>query len=103
MKSFYVINEDSNSKKFESYDIMPYLLDKYYTASKSDRPKTFNECKKFIEKNSMYQWWARTEYEIIITDWPFKKYEEKWDIHKQVMMNIDVITYVFIDNINSKD
>lgn len=99
MKNFYVIWEDINKKKFEPYNIMPYLMDCYNKLSKKGRPSTFEECKEFIEKNSMYMWWGRTQYEIIIADWPFKKYEEKWDIHQQIMMNIDTVTSLFMENI----
>ena len=49
----------------------------------------------------MYQWWARCEYEIILSDWPCQKVEEKWDIYRQIMLNIDIITDVFIENIKS--
>ena len=39
-------------------------------------------------------------------DWEFHKAledttGEKWDIYKQILMNIDVITDVFIENIKS--
>lgn len=88
VKSFYVINE--NNGKFEPYDIVPYLLEEYKAAK--NKPKTFNEFKEFIRGKSMYMWWARCEYEIIISDWPGERKKEKWDIHKQVMMNIDTIT-----------
>lgn len=88
VKSFYVINE--NNGKFEPYDIVPYLLEEYKAAK--NKPNTFNEFKEFIRGKSMYMWWARCEYEIIISDWPGERKKEKWDIHKQVMMNIDTIT-----------
>lgn len=88
VKSFYVINE--NNGKFEPYDIVPYLLEEYKATK--NKPKIFNEFKEFIRGKSMYMWWARCEYEIIISDWPGERKKEKWDIHKQVMMNIDTIT-----------
>lgn len=102
MKEFNTIIYDVNKRKFEAYDIMPYLIDEYKTTKKKDRPKTFDECKEFIKKWSMYRWWARCQYEIIIVDWPNQSHSEKWDIHKQVMMNLDTITEVFMDNLNVK-
>ena len=99
-KEFNVICYDINKRVFTKYDIMPYLLSKYKNLKKKDRPKEFNECKDFIKKESKYQWWSRCEYEIIISEWPVEKYKEKWDIHKQVLMNIDIITEVFMYNIN---
>lgn len=100
MDKFNVIWEDNG--KFAPYDVIPYLKDRYEALKKKDKPKTFDEFKEFIRKESMYMWWSRTQYEIIITDWPSKTFEEKWDIHKQVMMNIDVITQVLIESLHIK-
>ena len=123
-KEFNVIIHDINSKEFKSYNIIPYLL-RCYKKSKN-KPKTFDEFKKFITKNSMYQWWSRCEYEIILSPWPYtsspserydkegeddiKAWKEHWrkhlnecekiDVHYQVMMNIDVITNLFMSIIN---
>lgn len=47
----------------------------------------------------MYQWWSRCEYEIILVDWPCQKKSEKWDVYKQVMMNIDIITEILMKNV----
>lgn len=47
----------------------------------------------------MYQWWSRCEYEIILTDWPNQKKFEKWDVHEQVKMNIDIITELLINDV----
>ena len=126
-KEFNVIIHDVNSKEFKSYNIIPYLL-RCYKESKC-KPKTFDDFKEFITKNSMYQWWSRCEYEIILGPWPYtsspserydKKGEddieawkehwkkhlnecEKIDIHYQVMMNIDVITNLFMDIVNEEN
>lgn len=123
-KEFNVIIHDVNSKEFKSYNIIPYLL-RCYKESKC-KPKTFDDFKEFITKNSMYQWWSRCEYEIILGPWPYtsspserydKKGEndieawkehwkkhlnecEKIDVHYQVMINIDVITNLFMNIIN---
>lgn len=124
-KKFNVIIHDVNSKEFKPYNIIPYLL-RCYKESKC-KPKTFDDFKEFITKNSMYQWWSRCEYEIILGPWPYisspserydKKGEddieawkehwkkhlnecEKIDIHYQVMMNLDVITKLFIEIVNN--
>ena len=123
-KEFNVIIHDINSKTFKSYNIIPYLLS-CYKESKC-KPKTFDEFKEFIKHQSMYQWWSRCEYEIILGPWPYttspserydKKGEddvgawkehwkkhlnecEKIDVYYQIMMNIDVITKLFIEIIN---
>jgi hypothetical protein len=98
MIPFNVIWENYNTKKFEAYDIMPHLVNVY--KSKKDKPTTFDEFKQFIEQESRYFWWARCQYEIIISNWVGTKYEEKWDIHKQVMLNLDIITKILMDNLH---
>ena len=99
-KEFNVICYDINKRIFTKYDIMPYLLSKYKNLKKKDRPKEFNECNDVIKKESQYQWWSRCEYEIITSEWPVEKCKEKWDIHKQVLMNLDIITEIFMYNIS---
>lgn len=99
MEKFNVIVHDFNKDEFEAYDIIPYLVDKYESAK--DKPKTFEEFKKFIKGWAMYQWWGRCEYEIILSSWPPKeKSERKWDVYMQVMLNLDVITKIVIESIN---
>lgn len=99
MKPFYVLNWNFNSRKLVKYDIMPYLIDRYKNKKQSDRPETKEEIKQFILDSSKYQWWARCEYEIIISDWPNQQTHKKIDIYYQVEMNIDVILDMFIENI----
>lgn len=97
---FNVINYNFNSKKFESYDIMPYFINTYKKIKrKKTCPKTFEEFKKFVETNSMYMFWARCEYEIVLQDWPCMKINEKIDIHWQIKMNIDLITKILMENV----
>lgn len=101
MKQFNVIIHEFNRHKFEPYDILPHLRDKY--EAKKVKPKTFEEWKKFILDESMYQWWSRCEYEIILADWPCEKDKKKIDIHMQVEMNIDVITEILMNEYDNKD
>lgn len=97
---FNVINFEFNSKKFESYDVMPYLIDCYDNVKrKKECPKTFDEFKKFVESKSMYMYWSRCEYEIILSDWPNGKTHKKVDIHYQIMMNIDIVTDILMKNV----
>ena len=101
MKTFNVITYDFNSGKFVEYDIMPYLIRTYNEKKekKETLPETFDEFKNFVKSESKYQFWARCEYEIILIDWPCQKNHEKWDIYKQIMMNLDIVTKVFMENI----
>lgn len=97
MKSFNVIINDFNRDTFEPYDVMPYLVDEYNKAEV--KPSSFHEFKDFVKQIALYQWWGRCEYEIILVDWPNQKVSEKWDVYKQVMMNIDTIVGILIENI----
>lgn len=98
MKSFYVIYQDFNRRTFKPYDIMPYLVEQYNNSE--NKPSTREEFIEFIKSESMHQWWARCEYEIVIAGWPNTKTYKKWDIHKQVLMNIEIITDTLINNVN---
>ena len=97
MKSFYVIHQDYNAKEFEPYDVMHYLVEQYKKVK--NKPKTKDEFIEFIKAESRYKWWSRCEYEIIIAGWPNENTREKWDIHEQVMMNIDIIADILIENV----
>lgn len=94
---YNVIYFNFNSKKMEQYNIMPHLLSEFNKLE--NKPKAFDEFKDFILKKSFHQWWSRCEYEIILSDWPSQTIKEKWDIYKQIEMNIDIITCIFIINI----
>lgn len=98
MEKFNVIVFNFNSQKMEYYDVIPYLVDRYEEFK--DKPKTFEEFKAFVISNAQYQWWGRCQYEIILSSWPPKEdCEEKWDVFRQVMMNIDVITKLVMNSI----
>ena len=110
MKQFNVINCDFNSKKFKSYNVIPYLVNAYNDIVEKHKkypkdkywnvPKTFAEFKEFVKKESQYQFWARCEYEIILVDWPCQKHEEKWDVYQQIMMNLDLVTKTLMEELN---
>ena len=103
MIPFNVIEYDFNTQKFQAYDVMPYLVSVYEeskTQNYRKTPKTFEEFKKFVEKESQYQFWGRCEYEIILVDWPCQKHEEKWDVYQQIMMNLDLVTRILMENVS---
>ena len=110
MKQFNVINYNFNAKRFESYDVIPYLVrayndrvqlhNKFPENKYLEVPQTFDEFKKFVQKESLYQFWGRCEYEIILIDWPCQKHEEKWDVYRQIMMNLDLVTKILIEELN---
>lgn len=105
-RKFYVLTWDFNRDKIEHYDVLPYLrnrLEERIEKSKKDDdeyfkvPKSFDEFKKFVECESMYQFWSRCEYEMIVHGWPVRKNDYKIDVHEQIMMNLDVISGILFD------
>lgn len=83
---------------FEHYDVIPYLIEEYKSAEV--KPSTIEEFKVFVERKARCQWWAKCEYEIILSDWPCKRHSEKWDVYCQLMMNIDTVVKIFMQNLN---
>jgi len=139
---------DTNQRNIKFYDIMPYLVDCWEDEKKrkhktwnrdfdnSDKeiddtkmPETFEEFKRFVDKKSMYQFWSRCEYEVIVSAWPphpkrdedgniktynydiynsekrsiptIDFYDEKLDVYRQIEANIDVLTKHFMSYVNS--
>ena len=113
MKQFNVLCWDFNSDSLVPYDVLPYFRDRYKEQVKQAKkypkndywkvPTTREELKEFIEKKSMYQFWARCEYEMICHGWPVQKNEHKLDVHEQIMMNIDTITDILFTELNNKN
>ena len=99
IKPFNVINFNINSGEFGVYDVMPYLVECYQNEKKSKRPVTFDEFKEFVKSQSMYMYWSRCEYEVILLDWPNQKKYKKIDIHWQIMNNINIVTNVLMENV----
>lgn len=122
MKKFNVLTWDFNTDKLEPYDVIPYFVERYKDRKKkADRksykkmaevnpeykkyyglPETLDEMKGFIEGESVYMFWSRCEWEIIVHGWPVKGNEYKLDVHEQVMMNIDTIAGIVLDEVNKR-
>lgn len=96
---FNVILEDNGT--FKAYDVMPYLMRCFN--NKKNRKAGILESKDnfrdFVKYESMYMYWARCQYEIILSDWPCQKNHEKWDVYRQIMMNLDIVTDVLLKNL----
>ena len=101
IKEFNVIIHNPNSNKFEKYNVIPYFIN-CYKSQKKDKPVTYEQMKAFVTSRSMYQFWARCQYEVILSDWPCCKNTHKLDVHEQIMNNIDLITTIVIDNLSNK-
>lgn len=101
VKSFNVILYDPNKNRFVQYDVIPYFIN-CYKEKKKDKPKTFEEFKKFVQARSQYMYWSRCQYEIILSDWPCGETTYKLDVHEQIMNNIDLVTILVMNNVTKK-
>ena len=70
MKEFNVIWLNPTLREFEKYNIIPSLINRYNKEKELNKNSSFEEIKKFILSESLYRWWSKCEYEIILTDWP---------------------------------
>lgn len=95
---YNVLIQDFNSRKFVPYDIFPYLYRQYN--EREQKPLTLQEYKNFILSEARYQWWARCEYEIIVSGWPNITNSKKIDVYDQIELNIDAITTLFIEYVD---
>lgn len=95
---YNVLIQDFNSRKFVPYDIFPYLHRQYN--KREQKPLTLQEYKDFILSEARYQWWARCEYEIIVSGWLNITNSKKIDVYDQIELNIDAITTLFMEYVD---
>ena len=100
---FKVIMDNVNTKQFESYDVMPYFIRCYEEAKKENRPKTFEEFKEFVKGKSMYMFWSRCQYELVLKPLVGHDNEQKADVHWQLMHNINLVTSILMLNLGFKE
>lgn len=96
---FYVIIGDFNHNSFTHYDILPYLSNSWKKLSKKKREE-ITDLKEWVKDRLRYQYWSRTEYEILLLSWPPIDNEDprKIDIFWQCEPNLDIITKLFKEN-----
>jgi hypothetical protein len=97
-RTFNTIIYNINHKKFETYNVITYLVKCY--KEEGDKPRTLDDFKLFVERHARYQWWSRCEYEIVLSDWPSQTESEKVDIFWQIMNNIDVVAELLQESVS---
>ena len=106
---WYVLYYNINSRKLESINIISRkLIEDVYKQIKSGKITNKSNLREYLRKEFMYRYWSKSEYEILVTDWPpvTKKIDkESWvseksltkiDIYDQIKDNLDNITDLFI-------
>ena len=91
--------EDINGKQMKKYDIFEHYgfaqdVKDAYKKHKDD----FENFKEAVRQSLSYFFWAKCEWEIVLSPWPESNrfHEKKIDVYDQVRMNWDVfIKYVW--------
>lgn len=87
-----------NKKKIDTFNIFEHRSFLEYV-KKAKELKTKEEFKKQLRSELMYYFWAKAEWEVLITPWvggDREKCAVKIDVYEQVMSNWDVfVDYVF--------
>lgn len=99
---FNVLIWNFNTQTIEEYNVIPYFVREWKEEKDKSKFKSFDDIKEFVRSKSLYQFWSRCEYEMIVKGWLVTKREIKLDVHEQIMMNLDLVTQVFINTIGWK-
>lgn len=108
---FNVLEYEWNERDIKHYNVLPYFRGIWhgdgYNFDKDD-VKDKDSLKKWIERTSQYNFWARCEYEFLMAPWPYndknlKDDLRKIDVHQQIMMNIDIITDLLYEEFMTKE
>lgn len=87
---------------------MPYLYRRLEEKRKKRqitlKDLTLEKLKEFIDSESKYQFWARCEYEVILSSWPPRENgrRHKMDVYEQIHMNLDNIAKLMYDDLQKK-
>ena len=105
MNQFNVLRWDINGNKVEYYDVLPYFRKCYNSCKKKDRPVTRDQWEEFVHDKGTYMFWARCEYEILISQWPphpspDKNKHIKMDVWNQINSNLDVVVNLLMSEYN---
>ena len=97
-KEFNVIDYDSVSKKFVSYDVIPFFVEKY-NGIKRGRPITFDDFKEMILSESFRQFYGRYEFEFELVK---SNCQKTVDVDWQIRNNLDLVTEIVMEQVKNK-
>ena len=98
IKRFNVIDYDSGSKKFVSYDVIPFFVEKY-NEIKRGRPITLDDFKELVLTESFRQFHGRYEFEFEIVK---SQTCCTIDIDWQIRNNLDLIAEIVMEQVKNK-
>lgn len=114
MKKFNTLFLDFGTKKYKSYDVLPYFRDCWNNPSfaikdeKDEILKTKSKhlLKKWIIDRSKYEYWGRCQFEFLIASWPFGTRSLHKNLDEFFKNSPDMSDYsilIDLDNIIMKD
>ena len=88
---WYVLYYNSNTHRIEQFNIFDHASFNKAVMKIFDKGKLMDmaEFEDAIDKEAMYYFWCKAEYEVLVGDWISKKDEQKIDIYGQLDMNWD--------------
>lgn len=94
-----VWNWSFNHDDLETYDVGYRFVLAVDQARPGELPTTLEELDGFLLSEARYCFWAKCEYEMIVTGWPQQKNERKVDIYGQLRLNWDRFVSAFWDEV----
>lgn len=87
MFQYKVLKFNHNKKEIEFWDIGPTVTNLF-----SDIPSnaTYEDFSQTIEIRLQSRFWARCEYEVVVSDWPNGTTHRKIDIYEQIKANWEI-------------
>ena len=108
MIEYRVVIWNFATDRVEHYHIMPYLYRRLEEKRKKKqitlKDLTLERLKEFIDNESKYQFWARCEYEVILSSCPPRENgrKHKMDVYEQIHMNLDNIAKLMYDDLQKR-
>lgn len=98
-----VLFHDFNKDEIIPYNIFygdfPVELSKYLKKQKTYK---YEDIKEYMNKWALYNYWCKSEYEILVSGLHTKAKDFKIDVYTQIKMNIDRITEYVIKEMDIK-
>lgn len=95
----YVDWQLGQAKGLKYADAIRANLSKQQKKDDTKMPETIEDFKIFVDYYAFGMYWARCEYEVIVTGWPVSKNDYKLDVYEQVKMNLDIVAQILRENL----
>lgn len=86
---WYVLYYNSNTHRIEQFNIFDHSSFNKAVIDIFSKRLHMDEFEDAVDKEAMYYFWRKAEYEVLVGDWISKKAEQKIDIYGQLDMNWD--------------